>query len=179
MRRGLGQETGANGVRKAGAASNDDSIREPNGGLMLPEELRPAPSEGVCSGLIIFKAGKAWTAIERGVLGAFQGNEIRVACFEGTALREQGVFRSCVDVLAFVDRVCDAHSKTDKGNYADCGREQKEQRPSVRAQARVVQILLNGLISSQNGLVCVLPAARVLLAGEDVITVLLLQGQTS
>jgi hypothetical protein len=29
-----------------GAASND-SIREPNGGPMLPEKLRPAPGEGV------------------------------------------------------------------------------------------------------------------------------------
>jgi hypothetical protein len=34
-----------------GAASNGDRIREPNGGPMLPEELRPAPSECVYSGL--------------------------------------------------------------------------------------------------------------------------------
>ena len=52
-RRGVGAETGACGVRKVGAASNGDSIREPNGGPMLPEELRPAPSEGVYSGLIV------------------------------------------------------------------------------------------------------------------------------
>ena len=50
----MGAETGACGVRKVGAASNGDStVREPNGGLMLPEELRPAPGEGVYSGLII------------------------------------------------------------------------------------------------------------------------------
>jgi hypothetical protein len=34
------------GVRKVGAASNGESIRQPNGGPMLPEELRPAPGEG-------------------------------------------------------------------------------------------------------------------------------------
>ena len=30
-------------------ASNGDSIREPDDGLMSPEELRPEPGEGVCS----------------------------------------------------------------------------------------------------------------------------------
>ena len=58
-RRGVGVETGACGVRKVGAASNGDSIREPNGGPMLPEELRPAPGECVYSRLIIPKAGEA------------------------------------------------------------------------------------------------------------------------
>ena len=57
-RRGLSTETGAGGVRKVGSASNDDSIREPNGGPMLPEDVRPAPGEGVCSRLIIPKAGQ-------------------------------------------------------------------------------------------------------------------------
>ena len=56
--RGLVAETGASGVRKVGAPSNGDSIREPNGGPMLPEELRPVPGEGVYSGLIIPKAGE-------------------------------------------------------------------------------------------------------------------------
>ena len=51
-------ETGAIGVRKVGAASNCDRIRQPNDGPMLPEELRPAPGEGVSSRLIIPKAGK-------------------------------------------------------------------------------------------------------------------------
>ena len=41
-RRGLGTEAGAIGVREVGAASNGDSIRQPNGGPMLPEELRPS-----------------------------------------------------------------------------------------------------------------------------------------
>ena len=44
-RRGVGAETGAcevREVREVGAASNGDSIREPNGGPTLPEELRPA-----------------------------------------------------------------------------------------------------------------------------------------
>ena len=36
-RRGVGAETGACGVREVGAASHGDSIREPNGGPMLPE----------------------------------------------------------------------------------------------------------------------------------------------
>ena len=40
-----------------GAASNGDSILQPNVGPMLPEELRPAPSEDVYSWLIIPKAG--------------------------------------------------------------------------------------------------------------------------
>ena len=57
-RRRLGAETGVSGVRKVGSASSGDSIREPNGGPMLPEELRPAPGEGVYSGLVIPQAGK-------------------------------------------------------------------------------------------------------------------------
>jgi hypothetical protein len=61
-RRWLGTEAGASVVRKVGAASNGDS-RPPNGGPMLPEEPRPAPGEGVYSGLIIPKAGK----VPRGV----------------------------------------------------------------------------------------------------------------
>jgi hypothetical protein len=56
VRRGVGEETGASGVRKVGASSNGDSIRGPNDGPMLPEQLRPAPGEGVYSGLIIPKA---------------------------------------------------------------------------------------------------------------------------
>ena len=52
-RRGLSTETGAGGVRKVGAASNGDSIREPNAGPILPEELRPAPGEGVYSRLAL------------------------------------------------------------------------------------------------------------------------------
>ena len=40
----VGHGTGACGVREVDAESNDDSIREPNGSQMLPEELRPAPS---------------------------------------------------------------------------------------------------------------------------------------
>ena len=42
-RSGVVADTGAGGVRNVGAASNGDSVREPNGGPMLPEELRPAP----------------------------------------------------------------------------------------------------------------------------------------
>ena len=49
---------GACGGRQVGAASDGDRIREPNGGPMLPEELRPAPSECVYSRLIIPKAGE-------------------------------------------------------------------------------------------------------------------------
>ena len=56
--RGPGAETGSSGLRKVGAASNGDSIREANGGPMLPEALRPAPGQGVHSGLIISKAGE-------------------------------------------------------------------------------------------------------------------------
>ena len=43
----VGAETGACGVHKVGAPSNSDSIHEPDGGPMLPEELRPVPGEGV------------------------------------------------------------------------------------------------------------------------------------
>ena len=53
-RRGLGAET----VRKVGAARNRDSIRKPNGGPMLSEELRLAPGEGVYSRLIIPRLAK-------------------------------------------------------------------------------------------------------------------------
>ena len=45
-------------MRQVGAASNGDRIREPNGGLMLPEELRPAPGECVYPRLTIPKAGE-------------------------------------------------------------------------------------------------------------------------
>ena len=71
-RRGRGTETGSNGVHKVSAASNCDSIREPHGGPMLPEELRPAPGQGVYSRLIIPKAGKV-------PLGATVGEDVEEA----------------------------------------------------------------------------------------------------
>jgi hypothetical protein len=45
-------------VRQVGAAIDGDRIREPNGGPMLPEELRPAPGECVYPRFIIPKAGE-------------------------------------------------------------------------------------------------------------------------
>ena len=74
--RRVGAETGACGVRQVGAASNGDRIREPNGGPMLPEELRPAPGECVYSRLIIPKAGEV-------LRGATVGEDIEEAQ-EGT-----------------------------------------------------------------------------------------------
>ena len=71
-RRGLGTKTGASGVRKVGAASNGDRIRQPNGGPMLPEELQPAPGEGVYAGLVIPKAGEV-------LRGATVGEDIEEA----------------------------------------------------------------------------------------------------
>jgi hypothetical protein len=71
-RRGLGTETEASGMHEVGAVSNGDSIRQPNGGPMLPEELRPAQGEGVYSGLIIPKAGK----VPR---GATEGEDVEEA----------------------------------------------------------------------------------------------------
>ena len=47
---------GACRVRQVVAASDGDRIREPNGGPMLPEELRPAPCECVYPRLIIPEA---------------------------------------------------------------------------------------------------------------------------
>ena len=59
-------------MRQVGAASNGDRIREPNGGPMLPEELRPAPGECVYSRLIIPKAGEV-------LCGATVGEDIEEA----------------------------------------------------------------------------------------------------
>ena len=57
-RRRVGAKTGACGVRQVGAASDGDRVCEPNGGPMLPEELRPAPCECVYPRLIIPEAGE-------------------------------------------------------------------------------------------------------------------------
>ena len=71
-RRRVGAETGACGVRQVGAASDGDRVREPNGGPMLPEELRPAPCECVYPRLIIPEAGEV-------LLGATVGQDIEEA----------------------------------------------------------------------------------------------------
>ena len=57
-RRGLGTETWAIGVRKASAACNCDSICKPCGSPVSPEELRPAPGEGVYSWFVTPQAGR-------------------------------------------------------------------------------------------------------------------------
>ena len=71
-RRRVGAKTGACGVRQVGAASDGDRVREPNGGPMLPEELRPAPCECVYPRLIIPEAGEV-------LLGATVGQDIEEA----------------------------------------------------------------------------------------------------
>ena len=71
-RRRVGAETGACGLRQVGAASDGDRVREPNGGPMLPEELRPAPCECVYPRLIISEAVEV-------LLGAMVGQDIEEA----------------------------------------------------------------------------------------------------
>ena len=43
----------ARGVREVSATCDRDSVADPDGSLMFPEVLRPAPGEGISAGLIV------------------------------------------------------------------------------------------------------------------------------
>ena len=49
----------ARGVRVVIVTCDSDGVAEADGSLMLPEVLRPAPSEGISARIIIFHVGKA------------------------------------------------------------------------------------------------------------------------